>query len=113
MPIRARCSDQLRGRAEASPSSTVSRKVFVTVDSHVMLAGIISVFLALIFLSAAWHKFQGLPEFSGVVRNYQILPEWSVAGVSALLPVVELMLALCLLAGLMLSLMTYLAFVLL
>jgi hypothetical protein len=78
-----------------------------------MLAGIISVFLALIFLAAAWHKFQGLPEFSGVLRNYQILPEWSVGGVARLLPIVELTLALCLLAGFMLSLMTYLAFVML
>jgi uncharacterized membrane protein YphA (DoxX/SURF4 family) len=85
----------------------------VTPDIHVMLAGIIRVFFALIFLLAAWHKLHGLAEFSGVVRNYRILPEWAEAGFSRLLPVVELLLGLCLLTGIMPGPMTALAFVLL
>ena len=83
------------------------------IELHVMLARVISVFLALIFLAAAWHKLQHSLEFSGVVRNFKILPEWAVPAVSSLLPVVELITGLGLFAGYMLSLMTTIAFILL
>ncbi len=55
--------------------------------------------LALTFGLAAWSKARALTEFSGVVRNYRLLPEAAVVPVAYAVPVLEAATALALLLG--------------
>jgi hypothetical protein len=55
--------------------------------------------LGLVFLLAAVHKAQGWRLLSGVISSYQLLPRWAVGSAAALLPPLELLLALSLLSA--------------
>lgn len=55
--------------------------------------------LAVIFGLGAWGKFRELEEFTGIVRNYRLLPESAIRPVAYLMPVLEAMIAVTLLLG--------------
>jgi hypothetical protein len=55
--------------------------------------------LAVIFGLGAWGKFRDLEEFTGIVRNYRLLPEFAIRPVAYLMPVLEAMIAVTLLLG--------------
>lgn len=54
-------------------------------------------FLALLFAGAAYSKLRHQEEFYGVVRNFRLMPEWLAAPFAAVLPWLELAIALGLL----------------
>ncbi len=54
-----------------------------------LIATAISIGMALLFLSAAWHKLNALQQFMASLRDYQLLPDWLVAPAARLLPIVE------------------------
>ena len=51
--------------------------------------------MALLLLSAAWHKFRSLQYFRDSLRDYALLPEWALLPASILLPATESVLGLC------------------
>ena len=55
--------------------------------------------LTVIFGLGAWGKFRELEEFTGIVRNYRLLPELAIRPVAYLMPVLETAIAVTLLAG--------------
>ncbi|KWT64679.1 Methylamine utilization protein MauE [Hyphomicrobium sulfonivorans] len=56
-------------------------------------------FLALLFAGAAYSKLRHQEEFFGVVRNFRLMPEWIAAPFAAVLPWVELAVAVGLLVN--------------
>ena len=55
--------------------------------------------LAVIFGLGAWGKLRDLEAFTGVVRNYRLLPEFAVWPVAHTMPVLEAAIAVAILAG--------------
>ena len=55
--------------------------------------------LTVIFGLGAWGKFRDLEEFTGIVRNYRLLPEFAIRPVAYMMPALEAAIALTLLAG--------------
>ncbi len=53
--------------------------------------------LTLLLGGAAWHKFADQTRFGATLRAYEVLPSWSVASATPLLPLIEALLALALL----------------
>jgi hypothetical protein len=64
-----------------------------------LLARLIAAGLALLLLSAAWHKLAERAQFTSALRGYRLLPELLVAPASVLLPLIEVALAFAWLAG--------------
>lgn len=64
-----------------------------------LLLRVVSAGLALLLLSAAWHKLASRETFTAALRAYDLLPEALVGPVARLLPAVELVLALAWLTG--------------
>jgi len=62
--------------------------------SHVIALG-----LALLLLSAAWHKLAARAEFVAVLRGYELLPAALLRPVAALIPLAEVVLAAAWLTG--------------
>ena len=56
--------------------------------------------VGLVFLLAAAQKMRHWRVLSGVIANYRLLPRWALAPASALLPPVEMTIAILLLSGL-------------
>lgn len=54
-------------------------------------------FLALLFAGAAYSKLRHKEEFEGVVRNFRLMPEWMASPIAALLPWIEIAVAIGLL----------------
>lgn len=59
-----------------------------------LLSAAITVFIALIFVRAAWHKLAEFTEFTGFVADYKVLPETLVTPVSAAIVGAELLVVL-------------------
>lgn len=59
-----------------------------------LLSAAITVFVALIFVRAAWHKLSEFTEFTGFVADYKVLPERLVVPVSAAIVGAELLVVL-------------------
>lgn len=59
-----------------------------------LLSAAITVFIALIFVRAAWHKLGEFTEFTGFVADYKVLPETFVTPVSAAIVGAELLVVL-------------------
>ncbi len=55
--------------------------------------------LTVIFGLGAWGKFRELEEFTGIVRNYRLLPELAIRPVAYLMPALEAAIAVALLVG--------------
>ena len=55
--------------------------------------------LGLVFLIAAWDKIVDPAAFAKIIRNYQILPDAAIYGVALVLPWLEVVTGMCLLAG--------------
>ena len=64
-----------------------------------IIAKSISVGMALLFLSAAWHKYSGLAQFRGALEDYRILPSFLIGPATWLLPVTETLLGIGWLTG--------------
>lgn len=64
-----------------------------------LLGRLIAAGLALLLLSAAWHKLGSRAQFTAALREYRLLPESLVGPAAVLLPLFELTLALAWLAG--------------
>ena len=64
-----------------------------------LIGRVIALGLALLLLSAAWHKLAARAEFLAIVRAYELLPAALLRPVAALIPVAEIMLAVAWLAG--------------
>lgn len=64
-----------------------------------LLARFVAAGLALLLLSAAWHKLASRTEFAAALREYRLLPGALLGPVALLLPLLEAALALAWLAG--------------
>lgn len=64
-----------------------------------LLARFVAAGLALLLLSAAWHKLASRTEFAAALREYRLLPGVLLGPVALLLPLLEAALALAWLAG--------------
>jgi putative oxidoreductase len=57
------------------------------------------IILAIIFFYAAIEKIADPGEFAGAIYNYQLLPDFAVNALAVILPWVEVIIAMCLVAG--------------
>lgn len=64
-----------------------------------LVGRIIALGLALLLVSAAWHKLAAQAEFLAILRGYELLPGRLLRPVAALIPVAEITLAVAWLAG--------------
>lgn len=55
--------------------------------------------LGVVFLLAAWDKIADPMAFAKIIRNYQILPDNMIGAVALVLPWIEVVVSICLVAG--------------
>ncbi|ROO29352.1 MauE/DoxX family redox-associated membrane protein [Salinisphaera orenii] len=64
---------------------------------HPIVGLSLSLFLAVILLSAASHKLRARHRFARQIEDYALLPKWTIGAASRLLPIAEVLVALALL----------------
>jgi uncharacterized membrane protein YphA (DoxX/SURF4 family) len=64
-----------------------------------LIVNVLSVALGLLLVAAAWHKLSSLPQFTAVVADYQLLPQFLVSPTALIVPLAELVFGLAWLTG--------------